>query len=432
IWHYSIDDGASWNLVGVVSHNDALLLAADGQTRLYFEPTPGFTGTVSDVITFKAWDQTFGVNGGTADASPSGGTTAYSSATETANITVNPIAEIKETIVPITIDGSVDDIWSTAQSYSIDQLASGSISDGADLSGSFRTMWDDTYFYTLIEVNDESIVNDGAFVDDDDFVAWFIDPDYSHGTSYDGVNDYHLGIRVEDAVQFTGIPSETDTTGLLYSVNNGSGSYEIEIAMPWTTLGVTPSSGSLVGFEVKISDDDDGGSRDARLVWNDPADLAYTNPSYFSAMRLIENNIPTIGGIDTGSVTEDIDPDSDDLLEVSGALTITDADAGESSFIAETMSGIYGNLTIDAMGNWAYSADNTQAAIQQLDAGQSVTDTLSVTTADGTTHDVVISINGAEDTPVIGGIAAGTVFEDGTLIANDTLTISDVDANDNP
>ena len=39
---------------------------------------------------------------------------------------------------------------------------------------------------------------------------------------------------------------------------------------------------------------------------------------------------PVIGGVSTGAVTEDIDPDLDALLEATGALTINDPDAGES------------------------------------------------------------------------------------------------------
>ena len=80
------------------------------------------------------------------------------------------------------------------------------------------------------------------------------------------------------------------------------------------------------------------------------------------------------------------------------------------------MTGSHGNLIIDASGNWDYEADNTQAAIQQLDAGESVNDVLTVTTADGTTHNVTVTINGSEDAPVIGGVMAGAVVEDGALL----------------
>ncbi len=107
------------------------------------------------------------------------------------------------------------------------------------------------------------------------------------------------------------------------------------------------------------------------------------------------NNAPVIAGANTGAVTKNVDPDADGLLEVNGALTISDPDTGESSFQAGTVVGAYGSLTIDAAGNWNYAADNSQAAIQQLNTGESISDVLTVTTADGTTHSIIVIINGA-------------------------------------
>ena len=58
----------------MVDDNFALLLAADADTRLYFQPNANFNGTSS--ITFRAWDQTDGNAEGTiADPSPGGGST---------------------------------------------------------------------------------------------------------------------------------------------------------------------------------------------------------------------------------------------------------------------------------------------------------------------------------------------------------------------
>ncbi len=56
LW-YSTDDGASWAEVGTVSAEAPALLAADATTRLFFQPSAGWTGTISDVLTFRAWDQ---------------------------------------------------------------------------------------------------------------------------------------------------------------------------------------------------------------------------------------------------------------------------------------------------------------------------------------------------------------------------------------
>ncbi|UTW43339.1 VCBS domain-containing protein [bacterium SCSIO 12844] len=60
-----------------------------------------------------------------------------------------------------------------------------------------------------------------------------------------------------------------------------------------------------------------------------------------------------------GSVTEDAAA----TLTTSGTLTISDTDTGEA-FNAETISGTYGDLTIEADGDWSYSADNSQSAFR--------------------------------------------------------------------
>ncbi|NIL98260.1 MAG: DUF4347 domain-containing protein, partial [Planctomycetales bacterium] len=65
IWWYSINGGATWNAVGAVSSTSALLLADDA--RIYFQPNPDYYGTLASAITFHAWDQTSGTNGGTVD-----------------------------------------------------------------------------------------------------------------------------------------------------------------------------------------------------------------------------------------------------------------------------------------------------------------------------------------------------------------------------
>ncbi|WP_175304539.1 tandem-95 repeat protein [Candidatus Nitrospira nitrificans] len=68
-WWYSTNNGSTWNALGSVSDAGARLLAADGNTRLYFQANANYTGTMSDAITLRAWDRTSGTNGGTANLS---------------------------------------------------------------------------------------------------------------------------------------------------------------------------------------------------------------------------------------------------------------------------------------------------------------------------------------------------------------------------
>ena len=90
-WQYSLDDGANWKPLGPVSATNARLLAADANTRVRFVPSAAFHGTISVALTFRAWDRTAGVNGGMrTNTNSNGGSTTFSTATETASIVVTP------------------------------------------------------------------------------------------------------------------------------------------------------------------------------------------------------------------------------------------------------------------------------------------------------------------------------------------------------
>jgi VCBS repeat-containing protein len=96
-WYYSTNNGGTWTAVGAVSNTSALLLAADANTRVYFQGNSNFNGTVSDGITFRAWDQTSGTAGNHVSTAINGGTTAFSTVTDTVSVAVtavndNPVA----------------------------------------------------------------------------------------------------------------------------------------------------------------------------------------------------------------------------------------------------------------------------------------------------------------------------------------------------
>lgn len=95
-WEYSTDGGSTWQPVGAVGDSSALLLR--GTDRVRFVPDGQDADSAS--ITYRAWDQTEGVAGTKADASVTGGTTAFSDATDTASITVNAVNDAPVNAVP--------------------------------------------------------------------------------------------------------------------------------------------------------------------------------------------------------------------------------------------------------------------------------------------------------------------------------------------
>ncbi len=137
---------------------------------------------------------------------------------------------------------------------------------------------------------------------------------------------------------------------------------------------------------------------------------------------------PATTGSDKGSVTED------GQLTATGKLNIVDPDAGQAVFVVQNAATTtYGKFSIDVNGNWSYQLDNTHSSVQALGAGQILTETRAVKSADGTSSTVTITINGTNDVPTL-GVGVGSVTEDvnvnnGKLSASSTVSIIDIDTN---
>src|SRR5262249_6390430 len=95
----------------------------------------------------------------------------------------------------------------------------------------------------------------------------------------------------------------------------------------------------------------------------------------------------------------------------------------------------YGTYAVTVDGTWTYTLNNNNGAVQVLNAGQTLSDSFTVLTQDGTSRTVSITINGANDAAVISGTSSGSVVEaggvnngtPGTPTASGTLTDTDVD-----
>ncbi len=106
------------------------------------------------------------------------------------------------------------------------------------------------------------------------------------------------------------------------------------------------------------------------------------------------NDQAIITGNATGTVAED------GTLAASGQLTIADVDTGEAAFGTTTVAATYGAFTFDG-GNWTYLLDNSSAAVQALNANQTVFDTMTVASRDGSAEQqITVAINGAAEAVV--------------------------------
>jgi formylmethanofuran dehydrogenase subunit C len=89
VWQYTTD-GSTWNNIGPVAVNSARLVASDANNRIRYLPHLIYHGQLTNGLTFRAWDQTAGSDGGLGNTTSNGLTTAYSTTTDNYSITVLP------------------------------------------------------------------------------------------------------------------------------------------------------------------------------------------------------------------------------------------------------------------------------------------------------------------------------------------------------
>jgi len=195
-----------------------------------------------------------------------------------------------------TIDGVIDEPWSYATEQEIANTVAGSNPSGsADCSGTWQALWSYDYIYALIVVNDEALNNDSGASSkyQDDSVEFYVDGDNSKGTTPDE-NDHQYTCRwnnnevEEPSAIHNGEPS---IVGFEYAVTTTGTGYIYEARIPWTSImGEAPIAGQLIGIEVFINDDDDGGDRDSQIAWFGTDGNGWQDPSLWATALLVAGN----------------------------------------------------------------------------------------------------------------------------------------------
>ena len=120
--------------------------------------------------------------------------------------------------------------------------------------------------------------------------------------------------------------------------------------------------------------------------------------------------------------------ETDAPVSASGTLISTDVDNTDNAFNPAVITGAYGDFNIDATGHWTFSANS---AFDSLNIGDSVNETFTVTTVDGTASTVQITINGSNDAATVSTASVTLTESDAPLTTTGTLSSSDIDNPDN-
>ena len=138
------------------------------------------------------------------------------------------------------------------------------------------------------------------------------------------------------------------------------------------------------------------------------------------------NTPASFSGDSTGSITEE------DTADLTGAITVTDPDANQDAIKAQSNSSkTYGSFSTNSAGEWSYKLDNANEAIQALNTGEMLVEDISISSLDGTTHTINITINGLDEpaqTPAtFSGDLSASMNSGDTAPATGTVIVTDPD-----
>ncbi|MEO5346737.1 MAG: DUF4347 domain-containing protein, partial [Magnetococcus sp. YQC-9] len=130
-WEFSTDNGATWTATGAVSTTSALLLRPQDQIR--FQPGGVLNTNNAASFGFCAWDQTQnpGQQGSKVNVSSRGGTTAFSTANDTASIRINIAPTLNTAATPSLPTITEDEITNIGTSISTLLNGAGDVDIGA-------------------------------------------------------------------------------------------------------------------------------------------------------------------------------------------------------------------------------------------------------------------------------------------------------------
>ncbi len=167
------------------------------------------------------------------------------------------------------IDGAIDDVWAKADRQDVNLVDKEVIASDTKTTGKLRTMWDENFFYVLVEVDKAGVpvvVGENEGNGDCADVCLTLNGNFD-ASVYVGGDDYGGVVRVTADGSKTGFGYvfdmlEDDYQGAM--VITDTDKYVVEYAIPWDDI--EPKAGHILSLDIQINDNTDG-ARTGLVTW---------------------------------------------------------------------------------------------------------------------------------------------------------------------
>ncbi len=256
----------------------------------------------------------------------------------------------------VKIDGLIDDIWDKANKEDIilvdtESDLGGYMAVPTNTTGVLRTMWNEDYFYVLIEVNKHDIplsVHYGMENKGEDNASVSIGFDgfmganvYNGGCPYSGI--FRVILNGEKSGHGTGFDRfRYDYLGKM--VKTSDTSYVVEYAFPWPSDGFVLCRDSVVALDIQINVAD-GGKRIGVVNWS--SSPASTWQDFWECGTVYLEGIDKMGYPSRTDILPKAKPETIECFGTTGFNSLNMIDGKEIATRFEIQSGTIDEITIE-------------------------------------------------------------------------------------
>lgn len=176
------------------------------------------------------------------------------------------------------IDGQIDDVWKDT----VEIETNGEKTTPDIATAKVKLLYDTDTLYILAQVSDSKVMTDNKNPWECDSVEIFVDENKSQGIVYDN-NTVQLRIGADGKMTGSGPAWDNRNDALTSAVKKVVGGYIVEAAYKFKE--VKARTGSSMGFNVHVNDEEVTGERKGISVWNPDQDSSYNNPSRFGVVK---------------------------------------------------------------------------------------------------------------------------------------------------
>lgn len=260
--------------------------------------------------------------------------------------------------------------------------------------GFFSITSDGTWIYRLDDSNNDVAILPVGETLTDSFVVTSIDgTEQSMAITINGTHVLSAATFSGEQVASIAYNATSGITGtvIVTDANEGEDKATVQTDVATTYGSFSINEIGVWTYEVNTSDSDVSSLTDNANLTDTVAITSFDGTTSSIVITISGPVVGNVAATFSGDLARTIG--NNITSDVTGNIAVLDLNDGESSIeVQSDFIGLYGSFSIDASGSWSYSLDDSIQAVSDLTGTDTLTESITISSADGTTTELVITI----------------------------------------